>query len=159
VLRAAAKALRRSGLPFDRNTEDRMLLVSKAIRSRIKESRSITSVHAAVFRTPRLRDFLPSRKEIRRLCPHQLFHMLLSEAMVESWDTCDGRGQTALFHLGALSGLITGLETPGWTSVDGYHWQIIGLCQYGAEEGRAEEQPLMVQPDAVNISTIHGVKG
>jgi DNA helicase-2/ATP-dependent DNA helicase PcrA len=61
--------------------------------------------------------------------------------------------------LGALSGLITGIETPGWTSVEGFGWQIIGLCQYGAEEGRTEEQPLMVQPDAVNISTIHAVKG
>ena len=64
-----------------------------------------------------------------------------------------------MFHLGVLSGLITGIETPGWTSAKDYHWQIIGLCQYGAQEGRAPEQPLMVQPDAVNISTIHAVKG
>ena len=85
--------------------------------------------------------------------------MLLSEAEVEAWDTCEGRGQTALFHLGALSGLITGIETPGWTSIRDYRWQIIGLCQYGSEEARAEEQPLMVQPDAVTISTIHGAKG
>lgn len=34
-----------------------------------------------------------------------------------------------------------------------------GLCQYGAEEGRAEEQPLMVKPEAVTVSTIHSVKG
>jgi DNA helicase-2/ATP-dependent DNA helicase PcrA len=85
--------------------------------------------------------------------------MLLSEAEVDLWDTCEGRGQAALFHLGALSGLITGIETPGWTSVRDYPWQIIGLCQFGAEEGRTEEQPLMVQPDAVSISTIHAVKG
>src|SRR5205814_4659721 len=62
-------------------------------------------------------------------------------------------------HLGALSGLVTGIETPGWTSADDYHWQVIGLCQYGSEEGRASEQPLMVRPDAVTISTIHAVKG
>ena len=159
VLRAAAKALRRTGLAFDRNIEDRMLLASKAIQLRIKENQSLSSTQAAALRTPKLRDFLTSRNQLRRLFPQQLFHMLLTEAEVESWDTCEGRGQTALFHLGALSGLITGLETPGWTSLDGYPWQIIGLCQYGAEEGRAEEQPLMVQPDAVNISTIHGVKG
>jgi ATP-dependent DNA helicase UvrD/PcrA len=159
VLRAAAKVLRRTGLVFDRKTEDRMLVVSKAIRLRIKENRSPSAAQAAALRTPKLREFLTSRNQLRRLFPQQLFHMLLSEAEVESWDTCEGRGQTALFHLGALSGLITGLETPGWTSVDGYPWQIIGLCQYGAEEGRAEEQPLMVQPDAVKISTIHGVKG
>ena len=159
VLREAAKALRRTGLALDRNTEDRLLLASKAIHGRIDGNRSLTAAHAAALRTPKLRDFLTSKRELRRLFPQQLFHMLLSEAQVEAWDTCEGRGQTALFHLGALSGLITGLETPGWTSVQGYPWGIIGLCQYGAEEGRAEEQPLMVQPDAVNISTIHGVKG
>ena len=85
--------------------------------------------------------------------------MLLSEAEVDAWDGGKGRGQTALFHLGALSTLITGIETPGWTSVSDYPYQIIGLCQFGAEAGRAEEQPLMVQPDAVSISTVHGVKG
>lgn len=159
VFRAAAKALRRTGLAFDRNVEDRVLLAAKALYQRISESQSLTSNQAAALRTPKLRQFLTSQKQLRRLFPQQLFHFLLSEAEVEAWDTCEGRGQTALFHLGALSGLITGLETPGWTSVSGFRWQIIGLCQYGAEEGRAEEQPLMVQPDAVNISTIHGVKG
>lgn len=159
VLRAAAKALRRTGLAFDRDAEDRLLLASKAIHRRMKETHSLTASQASALRTPKLRDFLTSRNEIRRVFPQQLFHMLLAEAEVDAWDTCEGRGQAALFHLGALSGLITGLETPGWTSVDGYPWQVIGLCQYGAEEGRTEEQPLMVQPDAVNISTVHGVKG
>lgn len=159
VLRNAAKALRRTGLTFGRDVEDRILLASQAIHRRINENRAISPTQAAAFRTPKLRTFLTSRNELRRLFPQQLFHMLLSEAEVEAWDTCEGRGQAALFHLGALSGLITGLETPGWTSVIGYPWQIIGLCQYGAEEGRTEEQPLMVQPDAVSISTIHAVKG
>ena len=159
VLRAAATALRRTGLAFDRKVEDRILAAAQAMHRRIKDNHSFTSPQVGVFRTPKLREFLTSRNELRRLFPQQLFHMLLAEAEVDAWDSCEGRGQTALFHLGALSGLITGLETPGWTSVDGYPWQIIGLCQYGAEEGRAEEQPLMVQPDAVNISTIHGVKG
>jgi DNA helicase-2/ATP-dependent DNA helicase PcrA len=159
VLRAAAKALRRTGLALDRNVEDRVLLASQAIHRRTKENRGLTSTQAAALRTPRLREFLTSQNELRRLFPQQLFHMLLSEAEVEAWDTCEGRGQSALYHLGALSGLITGLETPGWTSVSDYPWQLIGLCQYGAEEGRVEEQPLMVQPDAVSISTIHGAKG
>ena len=159
VMREAAKALRRTGLSFDRKTEDRLLIASEAICGRIKEQKVLTGAQASGFRTPRLREFLTSKNEIRRLFPQKLFHMLLAEAEVEHWDTGEGRGQTALFHLGALSSLITGLETPGWTSVDGYPWQIVGLCQYGAEEGRTEEQPLMVQPDAVTISTIHGVKG
>ena len=159
VLHAAAQALRRSGLPFDRKSEDRLLSAAKAIHSRITKNKRLTSKRVAGFRTLKLRNFLTSGNDLRRLFPQQLFHLLLAEAEVEAWDTCEGRGQAALFHLGALSGLITGLETPGWTSVSDYPWQIIGLCQYGAEEGRAEEQPLMVQPDAVNISTIHGVKG
>ena len=159
VLRAAAKSLRRTGLAFDRDVEDRLLLASKSIYGRMKKNNALTNKQAAAFRTPKLREFLTSRNELRRVFPQQLFHLLISEAEVQGWDSGEGRGQAALFHLGALSGLITGLETPGWTSVQDYPWQIIGLCQFGAEEGRAEEQPLMVQPDAVNISTIHGVKG
>lgn len=159
VMREAAKALRRTGLAFDRKTEDRLLLASKAIFRRIKHQKVLSVAQCSGFRTPGLRQFLTSRNEIRRLFPQKLFHMLLAEAEVEKWDGEEGRGQTALFHLGALSTLVTGLETPGWTSVEGYPWQIVGLCQYGAEEGRTEEQPLMVQPDAVTISTVHGVKG
>ncbi len=159
VLKAAAKLLRNSGLAFDRKVEDRVLFASKAIRRRVAEGYSFATNAVAGLRTPKLRDFLTGRQPLRRVFPQQLFHFLLSEAQVESWDTCEGRGQTAMFHLGALSGLITGIETPGWTSANDYQWQIIGLCQYGAESGRVEEQPLMVQPDAVTISTVHGVKG
>jgi ATP-dependent DNA helicase UvrD/PcrA len=159
VLREAAKRLRRTGLAFDRNAENRLLLAAQSIHERIKNGTTLNSTQASAFRTPSLCRFLTSKRELRRLFPQKLFHMLLSEAEVELWDTEKGRGQTALFHLGALSSLITGLETPGWTSVDGYPWQIVGLCQYGAEEGRVEEQPLMVRPDAVSISTVHGVKG
>lgn len=157
VLREAAEALRRTGLTFDRNVEERLFLAAKAIHERIAENHRIA--RSSVIRTPRLRDFLSSHNELRRVFPQQIFHMLLSEAEVDAWDTCEGRGQAALFHLGALSRLITGIETPGWTSVRDYPWQIIGLCQFGAEEGRLEEQPLMVQPDAVSITTIHAAKG
>ena len=159
ALRAAARVLRQTGLSFDRSVEDRVLAAAQAISHRIRDGTHLNATQATVFRAPRLRDFLTARNDLRRVFPQQLFHLLLAEAEVDAWDTCEGRGQAALYHLGALSGLITGLETPGWTSAADYPWQIIGLCQYGAEEGRAEEQPLMVQPDAVNISTIHAVKG
>ncbi len=159
VLKEAAKALRQTGLPFDRDVEDRVLRAARAICRRVGEGRYLSSSEAAIFRTPKLRTFLKARNTLRRVFPQQLFHLLLSEAEVDAWDTDSGRGQAALFHLGALSSLITGIETPGWTSAKGYAWQIIGLCQYGAEEGRVEEQPLMVRPDAVTISTIHAVKG
>jgi DNA helicase-2/ATP-dependent DNA helicase PcrA len=160
VLKQAAMALRQSGLRFDRDIEERVSQAAQALCERIKYGKTFSASQVAPFRTPKLRDFLTSRHTLRRVFPQQLFHLLLSEAEVETWDGAGGgRGQSALFHLGALSGLITGIETPGWTSVEEFRWQIIGLCQYGAEEGRVEEQPLMVQPDAVNISTIHAVKG
>ena len=85
--------------------------------------------------------------------------MLLGEGGVDGWDSGDDRGRSAMFHLGALSGMITGVETPGWTSAEEYHWQILGLFQYGERQGRPEEQPLMVQPDAVSVCTIHAAKG
>lgn len=159
VLKAAAKSLRGSGLAFDRETEGRLCLAAKLICRRIRDKESFSSAEVNALRTPKLRQFLTERNELRRVFPQALFHMLLTEAKVEEWDTCHGRGETAMFHLGALSSMITGIETPGWTSPSGYKWQIIGLCQFGAEDGRAKEQPLIVLPDAVTISTIHAVKG
>lgn len=158
ILRAAARQLRSSQLPLSREAEDRTVLAASMIRDRI-DGKSFDSTKTKIFRTEGLRKFLSRDQPLKRLFPQQLFHWLLSEAEVENWDTCEGRGQAAMFHLGALSELITGIETPGWTSAKSYKWQIIGLCQYGAEDGRAKEQPLMVQPEAVTISTIHAVKG
>lgn len=159
VYKSAATAIRRAGLSFSKAIEKHLLEVSLAIRNRILDEQMTKSTKSLKFRSQKLHDFLFSNNKLRRLFPQQIFHMLLSEAEVSNWDTCEGRGQSALFHLGAMSSLITGIETPGWTSVKDYPWQIIGLFQFGAEEGRTEEQPLMVQPDAVTLSTIHGAKG
>jgi len=158
VLKQAAQALRQTGLAFERDVEDRIFLASRAVYKRMS-GKKLAKSEIAAFRTPKLREFLASGRIGRRIFPQRLYHLFLSEAEVEKWDTFQGRGQSALFHLGALSGLITGIETPGWTSIDEYRWLIIGLCQYGAEEGRLKEQPLMVQPEAVTVSTIHAVKG
>jgi DNA helicase II / ATP-dependent DNA helicase PcrA len=159
VIRAGARELRTSGLAITRDVEDRLIFAATAIQHRLQNVRTYGAGQVAFLRCKKLREFLTRPGNRRRVFPQQLFHMLLEEAEVEHWDTCEGRGETALFHLGALSGLITGIEMPGWTSAESYKWQIIGLCQYGAESGRTEEQPLIVQPDAVTISTIHGVKG
>jgi len=159
VLKRAAAILRKSGLSFDLASERRLFLASLALHERIANGNALLPKAIEKLRTPGLRQFLTSKNNLRRIFPQQLFHFLLSEASVDSWDTGGDRGRTALFHLGALSGLITGIETPGWTSVSDYPWQIIGLCQFGAEEGRVEEQPLIVKPEAVTISTIHSVKG
>ena len=159
VLKESARMLRRSGLAFDRKTEDRVLYAAGAIGRRIQEKAALRSDAPAQLRTASLREFLQSGRVLRRVFPQKIYHFLLSEACVEKWDTCEGRGQAALFHLGALSKLVTGIETPGWTSIEDYRWQIIGLCQFGADEGRVEVQPLLVRPEAVTISTIHGAKG
>lgn len=159
TFRHAARRLRRSGLSFDREVEERLFLAAKALKSKIVDGEALSHKEASVFKTQQLREFLTNKRPLRRIFPQKLFHWLLTESKTEKWDTCSGRGETAMFHLGALSGLITGIETPGWTNPKDYKWQIIGLCQYGAEDGRIPEQPLMVKPDAVTISTIHSVKG
>lgn len=159
VLRGAARLLRQSGLAMDRQVEERLLFAARALHERIANDQSYSPAQVKFLRTPKLKEFLNNKRPLRRVFPQQLYHLLLSEAEVDSWDTCQGRGESAMFHLGALSGLITGIEMPGWTNAESYKWQIIGLCQYGAEEGRVEEQPLIVKPDAVTISTIHSVKG
>jgi DNA helicase-2/ATP-dependent DNA helicase PcrA len=159
VLRSAAARLRASGLVLKTSVENRVRLAARAMYKRIVEGAVLDPEQVTTLKTAKLKKFLTGSGLLRRVFPQQLFHMLLSEADLGNWDTCEGRGQAAMFHLGALSGLITGMETPGWTSTRDFPWQVIGLCQYGAEEGRTAEQPLMVQPEAVTISTIHAVKG
>ena len=159
VLRESARLLRRSGLSLSREAEDRLYFAAEALKERIFDNRFFNADDVSAFRTHKLREFLLSRRLLRRVFPQQIFHWLLSEAEVYRWDTCEGRSEAAMFHLGTLSSLVTGIETPGWTSVDDYKWQIIGLYQYGAEGGRTPEQPLIVKPNAVTISTIHAAKG
>ncbi len=159
VLRTSAEILRRSGLPLDAEAEERLLFAAHALKERVSDERTFRSSQIASLRTQSLQKFLARDKPVRRVFPQQIFHWLLTEAEVDRWDVCAGRGEAAMFHLGILSSLITGIETPGWTSARDFKWQIIGLCQYGAESGRAPEQPLIVPPDAVTISTVHGAKG
>lgn len=159
TLRNASSRLRASGLSFDREVEERLFKSANALRARIVDGVTSPRKEAFEFKTKYLRDFLTNKRPLRRLFPQKIFHCLLTESEIEKWDTCAGRGEAAMFHLGALSGLITGIETPGWTNPKDYKWQIIGLCQYGSEGGRTPEQPLMVKPDAVTISTVHAVKG
>lgn len=162
VFMKAANAVRNNEkLKFTRVTEERLLKAAKAIKKRIEEGKFNQS-EVSCFRSSELCSFLTSGPDqLRRVFPQRILHMLLEEGEVDAWDSDHRhrRGQSAMFHLGALSGLITGIETPGWTSAGGYRWQIIGLCQYGEQQGRVEEQPLMVQPDAVSVSTIHAAKG
>lgn len=159
ILHAAAVALRDANLTFPKAAEEGLLEAATMLQRRIKMGESFGLGKVKRFRSEELKEFLINKKPLRRVFPQQIYHWLLTEAQIDAWDTVEGRGQTAMFHLGAFSKMVTGIETPGWTSTEDFTWQVIGLCQYGSEEGRAEEQPLMVQPEAVTISTIHSVKG
>ena len=161
VFLAAANAVRREQLEFSDITQRQLFAAAQAIRERIEEKKRLPKSRAFAFRNAELRSFLTSGPdELRRVFPQRIFHMLLGEGEVDAWDSDENhRGRSAMFHLGALSGMITSIETPGWTRADDYVWQIRGLCQYGERQGRVEEQPLMVQPDAVSVCTIHAAKG
>lgn len=159
VFRAAAAILVRSPLPIDERVAERVLAAAYALKKRIVHNEPVARTDVANLRSRSLRNFLSARPPLRRVFPQQIYHWLLTEAGIDQCDAKGARGEAAMFHLGTLSGLITSMETPGWTSVSEYKWQIIGLYQYGAEGGRTPEQPLVVKPDAVTISTVHGTKG
>lgn len=159
VLEASAAELKRRGLPLAEDAVHRIEAAVLGIRGRLYGGDPLDLEIVGRLHTPELKRFLLERGEVRRVFPQKIFHYLLAEAGVALWDACSGAGEAALFHLGALSRLITAVETPGWTSPAEYRWQIIGLCQHGAVTGRAEEQPLMARPEAVTVSTVHAAKG
>lgn len=160
VVRAAAAAIRRAGLPMAESVEDRVLHACRLLHARFDQGRAATAGEVAPLATPTLRAYL-KRNPSRRVFPQQVFQFLVAEAELWRWDRSDAgaRAQTAMFHVGAFSTLIKGMETPGWTERSEFRWQIIGLCNWGADNARTDEAPLLVEPDAVRISTIHGAKG
>lgn len=158
VMRAACKELRRIGLTMGSAEEKRLLRTAELIHKRIA-GEPISKRDTRELATPGLVNWLTSRRELRRIFPQTLFQWCLAEAGVGDWEQDGRRGATALFHLGALSALVKGIETPGWTTPGDLKYQVIALYQWGAENGRTEEAPLLVAPDAVTISTIHAAKG
>lgn len=159
VLRASCRVLRESGLPLADDVENRLILACKLLQAKMAGNKQIPRSMIDRLQTPALRDLIRRGSTPRRVFPQAVYHLLLSEAGVSEWESVPGRGTVAVFHLGQLSSLITGIETPGWTTVVHLKYQIIALYLWGTANGRAEEAPLMVAPDAVTISTIHGAKG
>src|SRR5581483_10620600 len=159
VIEAACRVLRKKGLPITADAEDRLLLASRLIRQRISGSGNASSGELKKLRNKKLIAWLRSTDKLRRLFPQTLFHLVLSEGGVSEWDQSATNGTTAMFHLGALSGLIKGIETPGWTTAVEFKYQIIALCMWGTQNARTDEAPLLVPPDAVSIMTIHAAKG
>lgn len=159
VIVAACEKLRKAGLPISKSAEKRLLLATDLIHKRISGEPPAPRQVLASLRTPQLVKWLSSGKPPRRVFPQTLFQFTVAEAEVGEWEAVVRRGGTAMFHLGALSALVKGMETPGWTSAGDFRFQVIALCLWGAENARTDEAPLLVQPDAVTITTIHAAKG
>lgn len=159
VIPAAVQALQNANLPISENLADRLITAAEYIKQRMVDATTFSNQEVEHFHCSDLRRWLMNPRPLRRVFHQKIYHMLLSEAGVEQWDLPNGRGSTALFHLGALSKMLTSIETPGWTSVRDFKYQVIALLQHGSEMGKTEEAPLLVSPDAVTITTIHAAKG
>jgi DNA helicase-2/ATP-dependent DNA helicase PcrA len=160
VIRAAGRTLRAEGVPMDPRAEERLILASRLVHRRIVERERIPRNECSPLVNSELRAFLETGPEpLRRVFPQSVFNHLLAEVGVARWDGEDWRLMTAMFHMGQLSSLITGIETPGWTSPSAYSYQVRALLTWASKHARVSEAPLLVTPDAVQIATIHAVKG
>lgn len=160
VIIAALAQLRAEGIPLADDVEARVIAAGEAIHQRISTGNRLARPDVASLRTPSLRDFLiRGAQPLRRVFPQSIFHDILAELGVAEWDAEEGRSAMAMFHIGQLSSLVTGIETPGWTSVGDYPYQVSALLLWGTKNAREEAAPLLVTPDAVQITTIHAAKG
>jgi DNA helicase-2/ATP-dependent DNA helicase PcrA len=158
VITTACTVLRQEGLQLAPDTAKRLLLLGSLVQRRLA-GEIINASETVTLTAPAARELLRGRRQVRRVFPQKLFHLALEEAGVSAWEEDRIRGAAALFQLGALSGLISGIERPGWNSVSNFKFDMIALSSWGSQNGRTEEAPLMVGPDAVTISTIHAAKG
>lgn len=155
---AAYTRLAHEGLSVAPGVAERVLAAADAIAARLSGER-VDEAALAAIRGKELRDFLKRREDVRRVFPQSIFQWLLAEGEVADWDDDSQRGRMAMFHLGQLSSLVTGIETPGWSSPGGFRYQVQSLMLWASKQASPEEAPLMVAPDAVTVSTIHSVKG
>jgi DNA helicase-2/ATP-dependent DNA helicase PcrA len=162
LLEAALEAARQADLPVAEDTFQRVHSLAVLINRRIDKQKPNPGPEDLVGLNGTLaKDFLLEQGDApRRLFPQQIYHFLLEEMGVAEWDgEGTGRGSSALFHLGALSGLVTEMESPGWTTPFDFGAQILTLSQWGPSGSRVKEAELLVAPQAVTISTIHSAKG
>jgi DNA helicase II / ATP-dependent DNA helicase PcrA len=160
VIQSAAAALRAEDVVLAPDVEDRLVLAGTLLSRRIGDGQRIPRADAAGLQSKELIEFLTRGPEpLRRVFPQSLFHAILAEVGVAAWDAETGRSSLAMFHLGQFSSLLTGVETPGWTSASEYKYQIQALLLWGSKNARIEQAPLLVTPDAVQITTIHSAKG
>ena len=158
VIASACGTLRDNGLPIEEDAAERLNMLASAIRHRLEHG-GPPPFDLAVLHCREAVQWARRPNQPRRVFPQQLYHWFLEEAEVNRWDAMGTDGQTAMFHLGQLSRLITSIETPGWTTAGDLRYQIIALSMWGASSARTAETPLLVPPDAVTITTIHSAKG
>ncbi|EUA52282.1 uvrD-like helicase C-terminal domain protein [Mycobacterium xenopi 4042] len=128
VIETAASQLRAEGVPLAGDIEARLAAAGQAIQQRISTQRRLASRDIDGVHTPHLREFLlRGPQPLRRVFPQSIFHDILAELGIAEWDNEGGRSELAMFHIGQLSSLVTGIETPGWTRPEDYPYQIQGL--------------------------------
>ena len=149
VIKAACGTLRQAGLPLASGTEKRLLLASQLLHRRIASGTAPTERELGQLRTPELvlscagsaRRGGSSRRRSTTCCwprPASRTGTRLGPA---------SRGAAAMLHLGALSTLVRGIETPGWTNAEDFRYQMIALYLWGSQNARTEEAPLLVEPE------------
>ena len=159
MLRSAAALLETAGLDISPGDAARLEAAAQQIHNRLSDRPTDHGVIGRL-RTAEMCTWLKRTGAPRRIYPQTLFQWLAAEAGIAKWDIDgDPRATAAMFHLGQLAGLMTGVETPGWVTPSDFKWQMIALTNWGAKNARSEEAPLLVDADAVSILTIHAAKG
>ena len=161
VVPAALGELEARGIEVPGHAADRLQRLCGAIRFRLSSDGAQPEDIRALDCDSACRGWLARRRRPRRVFPQTLFHWLLREAGISQWQTDENRSvaESAMFHVGQLSTLVKAIETSGWTPSDSLRWQLIALLNWGAGSARTAESPLLVSPNAVNITTIHSAKG
>ena len=159
MLRAAASLLQAEGIPVTAADVDRLISAAVQMGRRLSGG-AIDETVVESLQTDDMKVWLNRSNPLRRIHPQTLFQWLASEVGVARWDGMENhRSEAAMFHVGQLAGMITGIETPGWVTPRDLKWQLIALTNWGARNARSDEAPLLAQPDAVSIMTIHSAKG
>ena len=161
IVPAAISELRRRGLAVPHGCVERLLLLCRAIRHRLESADPQREDLTELNCDSECRRWLTRNRELRRIFPQTLFHWLLREAGVAHWRTEENAlvAESTLFHVGQLSSLVKAMETSGWTPANSLKWRLIALTSWGASAARTSENPLLVSPDAVSITTVHSAKG
>ena len=155
IIPAAISKLKRRGMDIPEDATERLLTLCRAINHRLESDDPQPENISSLKCSPECRRWLSRNRQPRRVFPQMIFHWLLREAGIYNW----GISESALFHIGQLSSLVKSIETSGWTPSDKLKWQLIALLNWGAGAARAVESPLLAQPDAVTVTTIHSAKG